>query len=297
MTTDGRARVGFLGLGVMGQPMALRLAEAGVELVVWNRTPGRCDPVVTAGARAVATVAEVAAACATLVVMLADEVAVADVLDLGGPGFPDLVRERLVIAMGTYPPASSVALQEAVRAAGGCYVEAPVSGSRAAAEAGALVAMLAGDDPAALARTEQLLAPLVSRSVRCGTAPSALLTKLTVNSYMITMLTGLAEAVHLGDRLGIDRQVLSEVLLGGTLASPVLATKLAKLVTGDLSAQAAVTDVAKNTALITTAAQRAGAAAPLAEVCHRLFAEAVAQGRGAEDLIAVIGGLEARADG
>lgn len=297
MTTDTDQRVGFLGLGVMGQPMALRLARAGVDLVVWNRTPDRCAPVVAAGARAAATVTEVAAGCATLVLMLADEVAVDQVLDPGGPGFPDLVADRLVVAMGTYPPDFSRALERAVLTAGGRYVEAPVSGSRAAVEAGALVAMLAGADPAALARAEALLSPLVSRTVRCGAVPSALLTKLTVNSYMITMLTGLAEAVHLGDRLGLDRRVLTDVLLGGTLASPVLATKLAKLVDGDLSAQAAIADVAKNTGLITAAAAAAGAAAPLATLCRELFVEALDHGRGGDDLIAVIGSLEARAGG
>lgn len=295
MTTDATGRVGFLGLGVMGRPMALRLARAGVDLVVWNRTPASRAAVVAAGARRAGTVAELAADCATLVVMLADEVAVDQVLDPGGPAFADLVADRLLISMGTYPPDFSRTLQQAVRAAGGSYVEAPVSGSKAAAEAGALVAMLAGDDPAALVRTETLLQPLVSRAVRCGTVPAALQTKLTVNSYMITMLTGLAEAVHLGDRLGIDRRVLTEVLLGGTLASPVLATKLAKLVDGDLTAQAAIADVAKNTWLVTTAAAEVGAAAPLAVVCRELFGEALDSGRGGDDLIAVIASLEARA--
>jgi 3-hydroxyisobutyrate dehydrogenase len=124
--------------------------------------------------------------------------------------------------------------------------------------------------------------------------PSALTTKLAVNSYMITMLTGLAEAVHLGDRHGLDRRVLAEVLLGGTLASPLLAAKLTKLVTGDDEPQAAITDVAKNTGLITSAAAATNAAAPLAEVCDRLFGEAIDLGHGGDDLIAVIAALEAR---
>jgi 3-hydroxyisobutyrate dehydrogenase len=108
------------------------------------------------------------------------------------------------------------------------------------------------------------------------------------------MLTGLAEAVHLADRHGVDRAILAEVLLGGTLASPLLATKLTKLVAGDGTAQAAVTDVAKNTGLITSAAAATGAAAPLAEVCDRLFGEAADLGHGGADLIAVIRALEAR---
>ena len=84
------------------------------------------------------------------------------------------------------------------------------------------------------------------------------------------------------------------MLLGGTLASPLLATKLAKLVSEDDEAQAAITDVAKNTWLITAAAAVTGAAAPLAEVCHGLFGEAVRLGLGGADLISVIRVLEER---
>lgn len=295
MVNEVAARVGFLGLGVMGQPMALRLARSGVDLVVWNRTAVRCRPVVEAGAQVAASAAEVCAVTGTVIVMLSDEAAIDEVLERGGPAFARSVRDRLLVVMGTHAPAYSRSLEADVLAAGGAYVEAPVSGSRQPAETGDLVAMLAGADAAAVERTRALIAPLVRHTVGCGAVPSALTTKLAVNSYMITMLTGLAEAVHLADRHGLDRRVLAEVLLGGTLASPLLATKLAKLTAGDHDAQAAITDVAKNTALITAAAAATGAAAPLADVCDRLFAEAVDLGHGGADLIAVIAALEARA--
>lgn len=295
MVNEVASRVGFLGLGVMGQPMALRLVRAGVDLVVWNRTPARCRPLAEAGAAVAASAAEVCARTGTIIVMLSDEAAIDEVLERGGPAFATAVRDRLLVVMGTHAPAFSRSLEADVLAAGGGYVEAPVSGSRQPAETGDLVAMLAGGDAAAVERTRALIAPLVRHAVGCGAVPSALTTKLAVNSYMITMLTGLAEAVHLADRHGLDRRVLAEVLLGGTLASPLLATKLAKLVAGDHDAQAAITDVAKNTGLITAAAAATGAAAPLAEVCDRLFVEAVDLGCGEADLIAVIAALEARA--
>ena len=295
MVNGAASRVGFLGLGVMGQPMALRLARAGVDLVVWNRTATRCRPLVEAGAEVAADAAEVFASTGTILLMLSDEAAIDTVLERGGESFAGSVRDRVLVVMGTHAPGYSRSLEADVRAAGGAYVEAPVSGSRQPAETGDLVAMLAGADDATVERTRVLIAPLVRHSVVCGTVPSALTTKLAVNSYMITMLTGLAEAVHLADRHGLDRRVLAEVLLGGTLASPLLATKLAKLVTGDHDAQAAITDVAKNTALITAAASATGAAAPLAEICDELFGEAVDLGCGGADLIAVIAALEARA--
>ena len=295
MVSGAASRVGFLGLGVMGQPMALRLARAGVDLVVWNRTAARCRPLTEAGADVATSAAGVFSSTGTVIVMLSDEAAIDTVLERGEPSFAGLVRDRVLVVMGTHAPGYSRALEADVLAAAGGYVEAPVSGSRQPAETGDLVAMLAGADGAAVERTRALIAPLVRHAVVCGTVPSALTTKLAVNSYMITMLTGLAEAVHLADRHGVDRRVLAEVLLGGTLASPLLATKLAKLVAGDHDAQAAITDVAKNTALITSAAAATGAAAPLAEVCDRLFGEAVDLGCGAADLIAVIRALEARA--
>ena len=294
MVNGVSSRVGFLGLGVMGQPMALRLARAGVDLVVWNRTAARCARLADAGARVAGTAAEVCASTGTVIVMLSDGAAIDEVLDRGGPTFSGLVRERVLVVMGTHEPAYSQSLEADIIAAGGAYVEAPVSGSRRPAETGDLVAMLAGIDVAVVERIETLIAPLVRHTVRCGAVPSALTTKLAVNSYMITMLTGLAEAVHLADRHGVDRRILAEVLLGGTLASPLLATKLAKLVSGDDEAQAAITDVAKNTGLITAAAAATGAAAPLAEVCDGLFGEAVHLGLGGADLVSVIRVLEER---
>jgi 3-hydroxyisobutyrate dehydrogenase len=115
-----------------------------------------------------------------VILMLATEAAVDEVLGRGSPGFPALVAGRTVVHMGTASPAWSLALEADVRAAGGSYVEAPVSGSRGPAEAGELVAMLAGD-PAAVAEVRPLLAPMCRDAVDCGAVPGALLMKLAVN--------------------------------------------------------------------------------------------------------------------
>lgn len=140
--------VGFIGLGVMGQPMALNLARAGTPLVVWNRTPGRCDPLRAAGAEVAAIPAEVFDRAETVILMLADEKAVDTVLGRGTPDFDAHVAGHTVIHMGTTSAEYSGSLQDEIRAAGGRYVEAPVSGSRVPAEQGELVGMLAGDDDA-----------------------------------------------------------------------------------------------------------------------------------------------------
>jgi 3-hydroxyisobutyrate dehydrogenase len=278
----------------MGQPMALNLARSGVDLVVWNRTATRCDPVVAAGATLAATPAEVFATAGTTIVMLYDEAAVDAVLERGRAGFARMVCDRTLVLMGTNAPAYSQTLEAAVISAGGSYVEAPVSGSRGPAETGDLVAMLAGRDATVLDRVRALIAPMVARTVVCGAVPAALTTKIAVNTYMITMVTGLVESVHLADRSGLDRRLLAEVLLGGPLASPLLRAKLDKLLAEDYAVQAAAGDVAKNTSLITHASRSVGAATPLADECDRLYRETTDLGYGDADMLAVIRALHAR---
>ena len=286
--------VGFVGLGVMGQPMAVNLARAGLPLVVWNRTPARTGPVAAAGARVAADPAEVLDRAEVILLMLADEAATDAVLGRGTPAFAAMAG-RTIVPMGTTSPEHSRGLERDVRAAGGRYVEAPVSGSRQPAEAGQLVAMVAGAD-GAVAEVVPLLGPLCREVVRCGPVPGALLTKLAVNTFLITMVTGLAEAFHFADRHGLDLQRVRAVLDAGPMASAVSRGKAAKLVAGDYAVQASVADVLKNNRLIAEAARRAGLASPLLDVCHALYRETLAGGHGAADMAAVIRAIEARTD-
>jgi 3-hydroxyisobutyrate dehydrogenase len=288
-------RVGFLGLGVMGQPMALNLARAGTPLVVWNRTPARCGPLRDAGAAVVASPAEVFLAARTVLVMLADGAAIDEVLGRGTPAFPALVAGHTIVHMGTTAPAYSRALAADVAAAGGRYVEAPVSGSLVPAVKGELVGMLAGDD-VAVAAVRPLLAPMCHETFVCGAVPNALLMKLAVNLYLITMVTGLAEATHFAARHGLDPHRFEAVLAAGPMASSVSRGKAAKLVAGDFDVQASVANVLENNRLVAEAARAAGLASPLLDVCHELFDEAAAQGHGQRDMIAVLHAIEARTD-
>jgi 3-hydroxyisobutyrate dehydrogenase-like beta-hydroxyacid dehydrogenase len=124
----------------MGQPMARNLARAGTPLVVWNRSPERAGPVRAAGARVAASPAEVFRQARVVLLMLADGAAVDAVLGRGTPAFAANVDRHTIVHMGTTSPAWSCGLEADLRAAGGRYVEAPVSGSRRPAEVGRLVA-------------------------------------------------------------------------------------------------------------------------------------------------------------
>jgi 3-hydroxyisobutyrate dehydrogenase len=287
------APVGFLGLGLMGEPMALNLLRAGTPLVVWNRTAARTAPLAAAGASVAADVAGVFQSCRVVVLMLADDAALDDVLARGTAEFGARVAGHVVVSCGTHRPGYSRELDTDVRAAGGTYVEAPVSGSRGPAEAGELVLLPAGE-PAAVAEVVRLLRPVARAAFPCGPVPNGLLTKLAVNVFLITMVTGLAESLHFAARSGLDLAHVVEVLNAGPMASTVSRGKAAKLLGRDFGPQAAIADVLKNNRLIAEAARQAHLAVPLIDVCTALFAETVALGAGGEDMAAVVRALEAR---
>ncbi|ATE70120.1 NAD(P)-dependent oxidoreductase [Lysobacter capsici] len=289
MTTQ----IGFIGLGVMGQPMALNLARAGMAPVVWNRSAAALAVLGEAGARVADSPAQVFEQTRVVIVMLADEAAIDAVLGRGTPRFAALLRDRILVHMGTTSAEYSRALEADIRAAGGGYVEAPVSGSRVPAQAGQLVAMLAGDE-AVVQRVRPLLSPMCGQSFVCGAVPNALLMKLSVNLFLITMVTGLAESVHFAQRQGLDLRQLQAIVDAGPMASAVSKIKLAKLVDGDYSVQASIADVLKNNRLIAQAARDAGIASPLLDVCHALFGETLAQGHGAADMAAVVRAIQTR---
>lgn len=285
-------KVGFLGLGVMGLPMATNLAcAAGTELVVWNRTREKCEELRAHGATVADSVAEVFRDARIVIVMLANEAAIDDVLrrDLG-----TLVPGRIVVHMGTISPSYSRALEAEIRAAGGQYVEAPVSGSRQPAEAGQLIGMLAGDADA-VAEVRPLLEPMCAQTFVCGAVPRALRMKFSVNLFLITMVTGLAEATHLAERYDLDLETFRQIIDAGPMASNVSRGKLQKLVSKDFSVQASIRNVSTNTHLVAEAAHAIGASSQLIDLCDDLFASAVASGRGALDMAGVIEMIEARA--
>lgn len=287
--------VGFIGLGIMGQPMALRLAGSGVRLVVWNRTDARSAPLRAAGAEVADGPQEVFERTRVVILMLADDAAVDTVLGRGTPDFAARVAGHVVVHMGTTSPEYSRGLEAAVRAAGGRYVEAPVSGSREPAEAGRLVAMLAGD-ASAVEEVRPLLAPLCRETFECGAVPGALLMKLSVNLFLITMVTGLTEAFHFAERQGLDTGQFLSVVDAGPMASAVSRMKAPKLREGDFTAQAAAADVLHNNRLIAEAARASGLASPLLDACHALFEETVERGDGRADMVAVLRAIEARTD-
>ena len=286
------AKVGFVGLGVMGAPMALNLVRAGTPLVVWNRSSLGRELLAQAGAEVARDAFEVFDRSETVLLMLAHEQAVDDTLRRGSPEFASAVRGRTVVHLGTTSPEFSESLGRDIVAAGGRYVESPVSGSRVPAERGELVAMVAGA-PGDVLAVASVLHPMCAAVLPCGPVPRALTTKLAVNLFLITMVTGLTEAYHFAREQGLDLDTFRRALDLGPMSSSVSRAKLEKLVRGDFAVQAAMTDVHTNNRLIARAARRAVISTPLLDASHLLYEEAEAAGLGDLDMAAVVRAIEA----
>jgi len=285
--------IGFIGLGVMGEPMARHLAVAGVPLVVWNRTAPKCEALRAAGARVATSPADLFEQARVVLLMLADGGAIDSVLGRGTPAFTASVADHVIVHMGTTSPRYSRDLEVDVRAAGGRYVEAPVSGSRGPAEAGELVAMLAGE-ATAVDEVRPLLTPMCRDAIWCGPVPNGLLMKLATNIFLISLVTGLAEAAHFAQVHGLDMRQFQAVVDAGQMSSTVSRDKSGKLVNRDFSVRASISNVLENNRLIVEAAQEANLAIPLTAVCHALFGETLDLGHGPLDMAAVVHAIEAR---
>lgn len=288
--------IGFIGLGVMGQPMALNLARAGTQLIVWNRSADRCESLRAAGATVATNPTEIFKRTRVVCLMLVDGDAIDAVLGRGTSQFSANVAHHTIVQMGTTSPDYSRGLEADIRNAGGSYVEAPVSGSRKPAEAGQLVAMLAGED-AVIESVRPLLEPMCRQTMVCGPVPNGILMKLAVNLFLMTTVTGLAEAAHFAEQHGLDMQQFRAIVDAGQMASDISRVKILKLVTREFGeVQASITNVLDNNRLIAEAARGSGVASPLLDVCYALFGETLALGHGQSDMAAVVHALEGRSD-
>jgi 3-hydroxyisobutyrate dehydrogenase len=246
------------------------------------------------GAEPARSVGEVFEKAEIVLMMLANGEVIDEVLGRGTAEFEPLVKSHTVVHMGTTSPEYSAGLEEAVREAGGRYVEAPVSGSRGPAENAQLVAMVAGEERE---RIRELVAPMCRQAVDCGPVPNALLMKLAVNTFLISMVAGLAESFHFAEGHGLDLGLLRDVLDAGPMASFVSRGKADMLVGREFPVQAAIADVHYNNRLVTAAARARGIASPLLDVCEELFAETEALGHGKADMAAVVTAIAARTGG
>jgi 3-hydroxyisobutyrate dehydrogenase len=214
-------RVGFIGLGRMGVPMAVNLARAGFDLAVWNRTRARCRPLEQEGARVAADPADLAAGVEVIVTMVADPAA-AEAVYLGEHGALQALPDgSTAIDMSTIGPNAVGRLAAAASARGIAFLDAPVSGSVSVAEAAQLTAMVGGP-PEAFERVRPVLAAMTAKQIYLGRSGSGATMKLAYNAMIALTNEAISEALVLTERAGIARADAYDVLAAGVLASPFL---------------------------------------------------------------------------
>jgi 3-hydroxyisobutyrate dehydrogenase-like beta-hydroxyacid dehydrogenase len=281
-----RLRIGFLGLGTMGEPIANNLRKAGHEVTVWNRTPAKADHIVSKGGKLARTPRECASGRDLVFTCVADEKALDAVLD-GPDGVLAALKDGDVyVDMSTAGTRAARAAEEKTSAHGARFVACPILGSRAAAEK-AQVVLVAGGPAAARERARPALHAVSARLFELEDPGQAALIKLCVNAIGGAMVTAFGEAVALAAAGGVDTARLVEVLQASSFHSPLYLMKGELVEKKAFSPGFAVKLAEKDQRLAQEAAAEHGARMPVNEAVRRVFADAAASGHADEDMAAV----------
>jgi len=287
-------RVGIIGLGIMGAPMARNLLRAGHPLTVYTRTRARAAGLLAAGAAWADSPAALAAAVDAVVTMLPDTPAVEAVM-AGPDGVLAGARAGLLaIDMSTIDPAAARALAERAAETGVALLDAPVSGGEQGAIAGTLSIMVGGA-AAAFDRAGPLFAALGKRVTYMGGPGQGQMTKLVNQVVGAGTLAAVAEGVLLAAGAGLDPAAVVEAVGGGAAASWMLAEQAPRMQRRDFAPGFMVRLQQKDLRLALASAERLGVPLPLTAVVQLLFTAVEARGGGELGTQAILTALEALA--
>jgi 3-hydroxyisobutyrate dehydrogenase-like beta-hydroxyacid dehydrogenase len=279
-------RVAFLGMGIMGAPMARNLAAAGFEVTVWNRTRSKADALDLPVADSPAAASAAAQATITMVVdsPQVEEVLLSD--DGAGKGMgPD----HLVIDMSTIAPTAARSIAE--RLAPIPFVDAPVTGSRPKAEDGTLTIM-AGCDEEHFERARPVLEAMGKLVLRVGPSGHGQMAKLINNTLAAVNAAALAEGLTLAGAYGLDADALLEVIGAGSGSSAMAQLKARPMLDRELDPLFKLEHMLKDVRHCLAEARALGVELPVAERAERLYAKAAEAGLGERDFAAVIEALD-----
>jgi 3-hydroxyisobutyrate dehydrogenase-like beta-hydroxyacid dehydrogenase len=287
-------RVGVVGPGIMGGPMARNLLGAGHEVVVVGRTPARVDALVAVGARRAASPADLVRQVEVLLTSLPDGPDVEMVV--AGPAglLEGAASGQVVVDTSTIAPATARALAERCAAHGVAFLDAPVSGGERGAVEGTLSIMVGGD-AAALARVRPVLAAIGRTVTHMGGAGQGQMTKLVNQVVGAVTLAAVAEGLTLAVHAGLDPDAVLAAVGSGAATSWQLQHLGPRLVRGDFAPGFMVRLQQKDLRLALAAAREVGVALPTSGLVHQLFAAVEARGGGALGTQALVTAIEALA--
>jgi 3-hydroxyisobutyrate dehydrogenase len=275
--------IAVLGTGTMGAPMARNLAAAGHDVRAWNRTADRAAPLADRGVTLATSPAEASSGADVLLTMLYDVESVRSVAPEALATLPD---GAVWLQMSTVGPAGTRELAAVAAEHDVTFVDAPVVGTKATAEQGKLVVLAAGPSEAKDV-ADQVFDAVGSRTVWVDgdlTAASAL--KLVVNSLVLTLLEGVAEALSLAEGAGLDPQLFLDTIKGGPTDTPYAQMKGATMLARDFPPSFALSAALKDAGLVLDLAAEVGVDLTVADAVRRHLARAVELGHGDEDMAA-----------
>jgi 2-hydroxy-3-oxopropionate reductase len=290
MTTP-QTSIAFLGLGIMGSPMAVHLAKAGHAVTGYNPTAEKARPLVEAGGRAAASIAEAVADAAVVCVMVPDSPQVQEVLAGEGGVFENAKPGTLIIDFSSIRPDVTVQLAKDAKDKGFRLLDAPVSGGQAGAVNAALSIMVGGsaDDFEAAKPFFDAVGKTV---VHVGPSGSGQTVKAANQLIVAANIEALAEAVVFLEAYGVDTKAALEVLGGGLAGSTVLNQKRENMLSRSFEPGFRIELHHKDLGIVTAAAREAGVVVPVGALVAQLMASAKAQGDGGLDHSALLRGVE-----
>jgi 3-hydroxyisobutyrate dehydrogenase-like beta-hydroxyacid dehydrogenase len=280
-------RVAFLGLGIMGRAMASNLVKAGNEVTVWNRTPGK----EVEGAKTALTPAEAAQGAEVVWMCVADTDAVEQVLFGEGGVEQSLTQGMTVVDSSTISPSATLGFAERVRAKGGEYVDAPVTGSKIGAESGQLV-FIVGAESAVIERLQPLFSAMGKTTLRMGGTGKGQAAKIGMNLMIATMYEGFAEALVLTSKLGVESENMLQLIQSSMVRSGVIDYKAPFVLKRDFSPNFPLRLMHKDLKLMLDAARETRVKLPELETVEEVYDIAAEEGFGDRDYASTLELLE-----
>jgi len=283
--------IGFIGLGIMGTPMALNLVKAGLKLTVYNRTRDKAEPLERAGARVAASAAEAARDADVIITIVSDTAAMEEIV-LGNGGLLNTIQPNAVlIDSSTISPAVSCKLASQLATKGASMLDAPVTGSKHGAEKGELTFMIGGER-GTLERVMPILKVLGKKHVYCGAHGLGLAAKLAMNAILSTMVEIFAEGFVMATKAGVPPATLLEIMQSSFARSGIIDFKAPFVFKGDFTPYFPLKLMHKDLELAMEFAYAQNLTMPATATVKEVYGAARAQGLGDQDYAAVITFLE-----
>ena len=279
-------RIGFVGLGTMGEPIANNLRKAGHELTVWNRTPAKASHIVSKGGTLAATARECVTGRDLAFTCVSDERALDAVLEGADGVLAGLAEGDVLVDLSTCGTRMTRSVQERAAGKGVRFVSCPILGSRTAAEQ-AQIGLVAGGPGAAREKARPALHAVSARLFELDQPAQAALMKLCVNAVGGAMITAFSEALALGAAGGLEVWRMVEVLQASSFHSPLYLMKGELVEKKDFGPRFRLSLAEKDQRLAQEAAQDLGTRVPINEAVRRLLSDAAGSGRGDKDISSV----------